>query len=72
MVPGSMREAMEKRRGPVDDYVWTRLTVEKPLLPMSATVSAKEDITDMHRIRLKNITGIEFQRNPVSECLKDV
>ncbi|KAI0696645.1 heme peroxidase, partial [Cytidiella melzeri] len=66
LVPETMKASMAKRHGPLDDYTWTRPVPQTPLLPAPSHRPLVQEAQDLHRARLRNLTGVEFRRDPVS------
>lgn len=67
MVPERVKESMQKRGDPVDDYTWTRPTGPQPvILPPVDDATVVAEIRAEHQDRMKKLVGRGFQREPVS------
>ena len=73
LVPESMKEAMEARNGPVDEYVWTRPVPQAVVVPQvggSGSGALIQELGEVQKAPVKKLTGVDIQREPVSARLR--
>ncbi|KAI0338309.1 heme peroxidase [Trametopsis cervina] len=69
LVPEMMKLNMEKRQGPVADYIWSRPISGMPILPQPSSSLQNVEVSEVHQARVRNLTGVTFQRKPIEDLI---